>query len=126
MDYHEFKEEVIPYSKEIGIDKIGFASADVFGELKARLKRQEALGYQSGFEKGNVDERTEPGRLLPDAQSIISIALAYPSKMSDAPKSKKGDRRGMFCRASWGEDYHTVLRDRLNKLGEFFKLIIQR
>ncbi|SFG26703.1 epoxyqueuosine reductase [Halobacillus alkaliphilus] len=121
MDYHELKEQVIAYSKEIGIDKIGFASADVFGELKARLKRQEALGYQSGFEKGDVDERTDPGRLLPGAQSIISIAMAYPSKMHDAPKSRKGDRRGLFCRASWGEDYHTVLRDRLNKLGAYLQ-----
>ncbi len=121
MDIHQFQEEVIQYSKEIGIDKIGFASADVFGELKARLKRQQEFGYQSGFEKGSLEERTEPDRLLPEAQSIISIALAYPSKMSDAPKSRKGDRRGIFCRASWGQDYHTVLRDRLNKLGEFLQ-----
>ncbi|QAS51811.1 tRNA epoxyqueuosine(34) reductase QueG [Halobacillus litoralis] len=121
MDFHQFKEEVIAYSKEIGIDKIGFASADVFGELKARLKRQQELEYQSGFEKGSVEERTEPGRLLPGAQSIISIALAYPSKMHDAPRSKKGDRRGIFCRASWGQDYHNVLRDRLQKLGAFLQ-----
>ncbi|WLR47732.1 tRNA epoxyqueuosine(34) reductase QueG [Halobacillus litoralis] len=121
MDFHQFKEEVIAYSKEIGIDKIGFASADVFGELKARLKRQEELGYQSGFEKGSVQERTEPGRLLPGAQSIISIALAYPSKMHDAPKSKKGERRGIFCRASWGQDYHDVVRDRLHRLGAFIQ-----
>ncbi len=121
MDFHKFKEEVIAYSKEIGIDKIGFASADVFGELKSRLKRQQELQYQSGFEKGSVEERTEPGRLLPGAQSIISIALAYPSKMHDAPKSKKGDRRGIFCRASWGQDYHDVLRDRLQRLGAFLK-----
>ncbi|MFG6121437.1 MULTISPECIES: tRNA epoxyqueuosine(34) reductase QueG [Thalassobacillus] len=119
MDYQQLKDEVIAYSKEIGIDKIGFASVDVFGELKARLKRQEELSYQSGFEKGSIEERTEPARLLPEAQSIISIALAYPSKMKDAPKSKKGDRRGIFCRASWGKDYHDVLRDRLQKLGEF-------
>ncbi|MFG6149637.1 tRNA epoxyqueuosine(34) reductase QueG [Halobacillus sp. B23F22_1] len=121
MDYHQFKDEVIAYSKEIGIDKIGFASADVFGELKARLQRQQALGYQSGFEKGSPEERAEPDRLLPEAQSIISIALAYPSKMENAPKSKKGERRGVFARASWGRDYHDVLRDKLNQLGSFLK-----
>ncbi|MFD1017590.1 tRNA epoxyqueuosine(34) reductase QueG [Thalassobacillus hwangdonensis] len=121
MDYHQLQEEVKAYAKEIGIDKVGFASVDVFGELKARLVRQEQLSYQSGFEKGSVEERTEPARLLPEAQSIISIALAYPSKMKDAPRSTRGDRRGIFCRASWGRDYHDVLRDRLNKLGEFLK-----
>ncbi|MED3090872.1 tRNA epoxyqueuosine(34) reductase QueG, partial [Bacillus toyonensis] len=28
----------------------------------------------------------------------------------------RGERRGIFCRASWGQDYHLVLRDRLQKL----------
>lgn len=121
MNIDQFKQEVIDYSKEIGIDKIGFASADVFSELKERLKRQQALGYQSGFEKGSVEERTEPKRLLPEAQSIISIALAYPSRINHPPKSTKENRRGIFCRASWGTDYHVVLRDRLSKLESFIK-----
>lgn len=121
MDIHQLKQNIIDYSKEIGIDKIGFASADVFSELKERLRRQQALGYQSGFEKGTVEERTEPQRLLPEAQSIISIALAYPSRITDPPKSTKSDRRGIFCRASWGIDYHVVMRDRLEKLTTFIR-----
>lgn len=121
MNYQSFKEEVIAYSKEIGIDKIGFASADTFTELKGRLKQQQHNNYQSGFEKGSIDERTEPDQLLPRAKSIISIALAYPSKLKGAPRSTKSDRRGIFCRASWGEDYHFILRDRLDKLSNFLK-----
>jgi len=121
MNIAQLKEDIIEYSKEIGIDKIGFASADVFGELKERLRRQQELGYQSGFEKGSIEERTEPVRLLPEAQSIISIALAYPSRIPNPPKSTKENRRGIFCRASWGIDYHYVLRDRLEKLADFIK-----
>lgn len=119
MDLHQFKVDIIEYSKKIGIDKIGFASADVFTELKERLRRQQELGYQSGFEKGTIEERTEPERLLPGAKSIISIAMAYPSKIPNPPKSTKENRRGIFCRASWGTDYHYVLRNRLEKLKEF-------
>ncbi|KGP90382.1 epoxyqueuosine reductase [Pontibacillus chungwhensis BH030062] len=121
MDIHELKEDVKAYAKEIGIDKIGFTTPDVFTELKERLRTQQDLGYQSGFEKGSIEERTEPNRLVPEAKSIISIALAYPSKLKDAPRSTKDDRRGLFCRASWGQDYHDVLRDRLNKLGEYLQ-----
>lgn len=121
MDVNTLKREIIDYSKEIGIDKIGFASADVFTELKDRLKRQEKLGYASGFEKGTIEERTEPERLLQGAKSIISIALAYPSKIMNPPKSKPGERRGIFCRASWGIDYHHVLRDRLEKLAQYMQ-----
>ncbi|SDM78675.1 tRNA epoxyqueuosine(34) reductase QueG [Sediminibacillus halophilus] len=119
MAYEELKQEIIDYSKSIGIDKVGFASVDVFTELKSRLERQQDLGYQSGFEKGSVEERTNPVKLMPEAQSIISIALAYPSRLKDAPKSKKGERRGLFCRASWGKDYHDILRDKLEKLAAF-------
>ncbi|WP_449354140.1 tRNA epoxyqueuosine(34) reductase QueG [Virgibacillus natechei] len=121
MQTEQLKQEIIDYSREIGIDKIGFASADVFGELRERLRRQQELKYQSGFEKGSLEERTEPERLLPEAQSILSIAIAYPSRMKDAPKSTKEERRGLFARASWGVDYHKVLRDRLEKLEAFIK-----
>ncbi len=58
---------------------------------------------------------------MEEGRTIISIALAYPSKLKNAPKSIKGDRRGIFCRASWGEDYHNVLRKRLSKLEEYVK-----
>lgn len=121
LDVIELKEDVIRYSKEIGIDKIGFTSADTFTELKQRLIMQEKLNYASGFEKGTIEERTEPRRLMAGARSIISVALAYPSKIKNPPKSKRGERRGIFCRASWGKDYHHVLRDRLNKLAEYIQ-----
>ena len=121
MDTTRLKERIIAYSKEIGIDKIGFTTADPFIELKDRLRRSQELGYHSGFEKGTIEERTEPKVLFPEAASIISIAVAYPAKMIDSPKNTKGERRGVFCRASWGKDYHHVLRERLAKLQEFIK-----
>ncbi|KZE67106.1 epoxyqueuosine reductase [Fictibacillus phosphorivorans] len=119
MTSAQLKEEIVAYSKEIGIDKIGFAQADVFGELKERLRLQQDLGYQSGFEESDIEKRTEPERLLSGASSIISIALAYPSKMKNAPRSVKGERRGIFCRASWGKDYHHILREKLSLLENF-------
>ncbi|USL31082.1 tRNA epoxyqueuosine(34) reductase QueG [Priestia megaterium] len=121
MNAYQLKEEIISYSKEIGIDKIGFASASMFDELKNRLLAQQELGYASGFEEPDIEKRVDPTLVVPKARSIISIALAYPSKLKDAPKSTKEDRRGIFCRASWGQDYHTVLRNRLQKLETFIK-----
>lgn len=119
MDIDQLKQDIIAYSKEIGIDKIGFTTADTFSEMKNRLLRQEMLGYQSGFEEKDIEKRVEPALIFDKPKSIIAIALAYPSKMKDAPQSKRGERRGIFCRASWGTDYHHVLRDRLSKLEEY-------
>ena len=121
LNYQQLKIDIIEYSRTIGIDKIGFASASTFSELRNRLVRQQELEYQSGFEEPDINKRVEPSLLLPEAASIISIALAYPSKMKTRVESKKGERRGIFCRASWGTDYHTVLRDRLKKLEDYIQ-----
>ena len=121
MDIHELKNDIIQYSKTIGIDKIGFTTASPFDELKNRLIRQQELHYQSGFEEPDIDKRTNPNLLMDGAQSIISIAVAYPSKMTNRVVSKNGERRGIFSRASWGMDYHIVLRERLKKLEAYIK-----
>ena len=113
MKVSQLQEELIKYATSIGVDKIGFTTAAPFHELKNRLRRQQQLGYQSGFEESDIELRTEPLKLLEDAESIIAIAIAYPSRMQDAPQGKKGERRGIFCRASWGVDYHTAVRERL-------------
>ncbi|MBP0725581.1 tRNA epoxyqueuosine(34) reductase QueG [Bacillus sp. RG28] len=122
MNIKDFQEQLIEYSKEIGIDKIGFTTADPFIQLKERLKLQKKLNYQSGFESDDVDARTDAKKILSEAQSIISIALAYPNKMAGAPQSKKGETRGIFCRSSWGEDYHRVLKRKLVELEAYILL----
>ncbi len=116
MNIHDLQREFVAYAMSIGVDKIGFTTAAPFTELKNRLRRQQELGFQSGFEESDIEKRTEPLRLLDSAESIVAIAVAYPSRMKDAPIGKKGARRGIFCRASWGIDYPTALRERLTLL----------
>ena len=85
----ELQQEIMSYARSIGIDKIGFTTAAPFRELKNRLKRQQELGYQSGFEEKDMAKRTEPALLLDQAESIISIAIAYPSQMEIRLEEKK-------------------------------------
>lgn len=100
----------------LGIDKIGIASADPFVSLKQILLKHRELGRESGFEEPDIEKRTNPALLFENPQSIIAIAVAYPSKLKDPPKSEPGARRGIMSRSAWGDDYHKVLRDRLAKL----------
>ncbi|WP_026692553.1 tRNA epoxyqueuosine(34) reductase QueG [Peribacillus kribbensis] len=124
MDYTKLKQDIIEYSRTIGIDKIGFTTAATFDDMKNKLIRQQELGYQSGFEEPDIEKRVNPALIHDKPRSIISIALAYPSKLKNAKQGKRGERRGIFCRASWGEDYHVILRDRLRKLEEYIKKLV--
>lgn len=118
-DWRKFKEELIAAAPGLGIDKLGVTTAEPFAELKERLIRHRELGRESGFEEPDLDLRTEPKLHMPEARSIIAIAVAYPSKMKEAPVSEPGKRRGILARAAWGEDYHRALRRRLDKLSEW-------
>ncbi len=117
----QLKAEIIQYAKEIGIDKIGFTTAEPFIELEERLQEQQQKGYASGFEEKVIEKRVEPKFTLVDACSIIAIALAYPSKIEELPEKREGEHRGFVARSAWGRDYHHVLRERLDRLGQFIQ-----
>jgi len=121
LDYRELKAELQAALPALGIDKLGVASAAPFTELKRTLERHRELGRESGFEEPDLDKRTEPALLFDDPQSILAIAVAYPSKLKGAPKSEPGARRGILSRSAWGADYHTVLRDRLARLENWLR-----
>ncbi|TDM04674.1 tRNA epoxyqueuosine(34) reductase QueG [Macrococcus carouselicus] len=115
------KEEIIAYSKTIGIDAIGFTTAEPFEELRPKLEAYYAKGYASGFEESDIELRIDPRKSMNAAETIIAIAVGYPNKLPDAPKSLRGERRGMFARSSWGMDYHSLLRKRLQRLEAFIR-----
>ncbi|TLG80752.1 tRNA epoxyqueuosine(34) reductase QueG [Vagococcus zengguangii] len=119
------KERIIAESKQLGIDKIGFTDASSFAHLKTSLEEQKAAGHTTGFEHPIIEERLYPDKIFEQPQSIISIALAYPTKIKEKPGITRGERRGSFARASWGIDYHNILRDRMNKLINFIKEVAE-
>ena len=114
--YNTLKQQIIEVSREIGIDKIGFTSAEPFDHLKESLLEQKANDHSTGFEHQVLDERLYPELIFDKPQSIISIALAYPSRIHTRPEKIRGEKRGKFARASWGTDYHNILKDRMEKL----------
>ena len=111
------KEEIIKLSKEIGISKIGFTTADDFDYLEKSLRLAVEEGRNSGFEHKNIEERIKPNLSLASAKTIISIAVAYPHKLKQQPQ-KTAYKRGKFTPNSWGLDYHYVLQDKLDRLAK--------
>ncbi|MDQ0871720.1 epoxyqueuosine reductase [Paenibacillus sp. V4I3] len=118
-DWRRLQQEIVEAASSLGIDKIGFTSAEPFMELKEILLRHREKGFESGFEEPDIEKRVHPSLSFDTPQSIISIAVAYPSKLPNPPRSEPGAYRGIISRSSWGSDYHDVLRDRLAKLEAF-------
>ena len=63
------------------------------------------------------EKRSDPRLILPGAKSVVSLAMNYytPHEHSDPPES------GKISRYAWGDDYHDLMRERLNALLEWIK-----
>ncbi|WP_442602997.1 tRNA epoxyqueuosine(34) reductase QueG [Paenibacillus sp. KN14-4R] len=119
--WKQLKQELKDAASELGIDSIGFTSGKPFEGLKEILQNHRDKGFESGFEESDLDKRVQPDLSFDGPLSILAIAVAYPSKLQDPPRSEPGAYRGMIARSAWGIDYHHVLRDRLAKLENWLK-----
>ncbi len=111
MDPEQIKEELKKEAKRLHIDKIGFASAEPFLELKERLIRHRQQGMSRVLKSRIWRNGPIPQKILPEAKSIIAIALAYPLPDDEPTQVEARCYRGIFCRASWGGIITTCLRE---------------
>ena len=113
------RRKIVDYSKDIGIDLIGFTDIGPFDDLRQILKERKREGKLSGFEENNIELRTDPKKTLQSAKSIIVIAMSYYTNRKKLKESGNPRFYGKLARIAWGKDYHIVLMDKLEKLAEF-------
>lgn len=61
----------------------------------------------------NIERRQNPSNILKDAKSVIMTAINYYVPKEDEIKSEPF---GKISRYAWGDDYHTVIKNKLNVL----------
>jgi epoxyqueuosine reductase len=90
-----------------------------FEEL-AHLPEWLARGYAGEMNYLRDSRRTDPRLVLEGAQSVIVVALNYNSSLpysTELPVTLEDDSpRGWISRYAWGDDYHEVLREKLDAL----------
>lgn len=106
-------------ARAIGFDLCGVARAEAFDEL-AHLPEWLAQGYAGEMEYLRDPRRADPRRVVEGARSVVVVALNYNSALPHSTESAAGDGdgspRGWISRYAWGDDYHEVLREKLEAL----------
>lgn len=100
--------------REVGFDLVRIGPAGDMHRERSRYLEWIADGRQAGMRWITPDRAvraSSPGTLLPDAQAVISLGLAYGSGLR--PRAPAGT--GHIARYAWGEDYHRVLGDMLKE-----------
>lgn len=95
------------------------ASSSLPTTLHARLTEWLRRGYHGTMQwlAREPARRADPGRLLQGCRSVISLGVNYHT----AERADEGVGRGRIARYAWGEDYHDVLRERLERLQAFLQ-----
>ena len=100
---------------EIGFDLCGVAAADSFPEL-AFLREWLDRGYagEMGYMARSADRRADVRAVVPGARSVIVTGTIYNTVSAYA--SAPADDVALISRYAWGDDYHDVLKTRLDTL----------
>lgn len=112
---------VIEKAKELGFDLVGFTHADILQNETSRLKKWLSLRYHASMEymARNIEKRFDVRNILPNARSVISLAMNYYT--GNHHTNKNGF--GKVSRYAWGKDYHLILWEKLELLEEELKKI---
>ncbi len=105
---------------ELGFAKVGFARAEALDVEAVHLHAWLAHGYHASMNwmVRTSEKRTDPRLALPNAKSIVCVAVNYytSKQHSTDPNS------GKVSRYAWGDDYHDVLTERLRELSLWLSL----
>jgi epoxyqueuosine reductase len=101
-----------------GFDLCGIAPAANHVELRF-LREWLDRGYAGDMHylQASFERRTDVRQVLPSARAVISLGTVYNTAQPYSSESPGGDRAAI-ARYAWGDDYHTVLEQRLDRLVE--------
>src|SRR6266480_7424227 len=104
------------YAYSLGFDIVRITGADDFPETERIIKQRIAQGLMDGlpwFTAERSEVSCHPDALLPDAQSILTLAMCY---LSEQPgQTPDSVPRARISRYAWGDDYHEVIKARLEQ-----------
>jgi epoxyqueuosine reductase len=106
--------ELARAAEELGIDVIGAAPAEAYGETEEHIRERGERGLFAGmkFTMAQPEVSCHPELLLDgEARTVVSAALCY---WADAPDPGPGE--GRLPRYAW-IDHYALLRERLDALG---------
>jgi epoxyqueuosine reductase len=110
---------VCEHARVTGFDLCGVALAATFDELR-RMPEWLARGYAGEMKYLDDPRRRDPRFVLDGARSLIVVALNYnsphPYSTELPPAAGSEPPRGWISRYAWGDDYHKVVKEKLDTL----------
>lgn len=112
-----YSKQIKEKARELGFFSCGIAQAGLLADDARRLEEW-LKNNQHGemqYMENYFDKRVDPRKLVPGAQSVISVLMNY------YPKEQQPQDTAQIAKYAYGEDYHFVMKRRLRQLAEFLQ-----
>ena len=109
------EQSIKEFAHELGFDVVGIATAEPFLRDEQAAIQRVRDGLMDGlpwYTEERVRRSNRPGTLLPEARSIISLAMSY---LTQEPQANGAVPHGKTARYARGDDYHAVMKGRLKQ-----------
>ena len=110
------------YAYSLGFDIARITTAGDFPEAERVIKERIAQGLMEGlpwFTAERCEVSCHPDALLPEAKSIITLAMFYLTEQPDEVQDNMP--RGRISRYAWGDDYHEIIKPRLQQFAAWLR-----
>ncbi len=110
------------YAYSLGFDTVRITTAQEFPAAERVIKDRIARGLMDGlpwFTAERADVSCHPDALLPEAQSIIALGMVYLTEQPALPED--GTPLGRIARYAWGNDYHDIIKPRLQQFSAWLQ-----
>ena len=113
-------EEIKAHATYLGFDLSGVTTAEPprHGEYYAKWIKQGMAGEMAYLGR-QIEKRQDPGQILPNARSLVVVAMNY--RCPDPDPGPGGAHRGRIARYARGDDYHDVMKEKLQTLLGFIR-----
>jgi epoxyqueuosine reductase len=104
---------------QLGFCGVGIAAAAPLSSEGAKLHEWLDRGFHGtmAWMERTKEKRRDPHLVLPKAQAVISVAYNYYADVRHLVDKS----RGKISRYAWGDDYHTIVDDKLDQLQQFIQ-----
>ncbi len=115
-----FTNKVKTQALNLGFDLVGITSADPprHGNYYATWIENGMSGEMSYLER-HINHKQNPDKVLPNIQSLVVVAMNY--RCPDSEPIPDGSHRGKIAQYARGDDYHRLMKDKLQELLQFIQ-----
>jgi epoxyqueuosine reductase len=123
---------IVTAAFELGLVRVGFASPERSEQAADRLASWLGAGHHGEMQyMGGAPDRSTPATLFEAVKTVLIVALPYggpaPVRVRrSAQGAELAPLSGLVARYAQGEDYHRVLKEKLERLGQAIDVLVGR